>query len=157
MNRRDKAETLFREKTNCTQAVLLSFAAENGLDESLAMKVACGFGAGMARLQETCGAVTGAYMVLGLESAKGGGAQETVKERTYAVIRQFERRFVEKHGTTSCRELLDCDLNTEDGKAAYKRNALKDNVCVMCVRDSVQLLEELLGKEKCLGNMLELI
>jgi C_GCAxxG_C_C family probable redox protein len=60
MDRRHKAESLFREKTNCTQAVLLSFAAENGLDESIALKIASGFGAGMARLQETCGAVTGA-------------------------------------------------------------------------------------------------
>jgi C_GCAxxG_C_C family probable redox protein len=100
----------------------------------------------MARLQETCGAVTGAYVVLGLELAKGEHEQEAIKEKTYAAIRQFERRFAGKHGTTSCRELLHCDLNTEEGKATYKKNALKENVCVPCVRDSVQLLQEILRR-----------
>jgi C_GCAxxG_C_C family probable redox protein len=146
MDRRDKAESLFREKTNCAQAVLLSFASENGLDESTALKIACGFGAGMARLQETCGAVTAAYMVFGLELAIGENDRDIAKEKTYAVMKQFEKRFVERHGTTSCRELLNCDLNSDDGKTAYEENALKNAVCVNCVRDSVQLVEDLLGK-----------
>lgn len=48
---------------NCAQSVLLSYSADFNMDEMTALKIASGFGRGMA-MGKTCGAVTGAYMVL---------------------------------------------------------------------------------------------
>jgi C_GCAxxG_C_C family probable redox protein len=148
MDGSEKAVSLFRERMNCAQAVLSVFSQENGLDESTVMRIACGFGAGMGRLQETCGAVTGAYMVLGLETGKSGEEQDVIKEKTYVAVRQFDQCFVAKYGTTSCKKLLNCDLNTEEGKAVYEESKLEESVCVECVRDSVILLQELLRPER---------
>ena len=64
MNRIEKAVGKFKEGFNCAQSVLYSYADELGLPDDLAMKIATGFGGGMGRTQEVCGAVTGALMVI---------------------------------------------------------------------------------------------
>jgi C_GCAxxG_C_C family probable redox protein len=68
--KKEKTIDAFRKGFNCSQAVLSSFSPDLGLEKETALKIACGFGAGMAKLQETCGAVTGAVMVLGLKYGK---------------------------------------------------------------------------------------
>lgn len=57
---------LLDEGFNCSQIVLSSFAEDLGLDSEMANKVATCFGGGMGS-GDTCGAVTGALMVLGLK------------------------------------------------------------------------------------------
>jgi len=64
MKKEDIAKSTFNNGYNCAQSVLTPFANQMGIDVSSTMKLASGFGAGMGRLQETCGAVTGAYMVI---------------------------------------------------------------------------------------------
>jgi C_GCAxxG_C_C family probable redox protein len=147
MNTMDAAEKLFRERANCAQAVLMTLGGEHGLDQRTAQKIACGFGAGMARLQETCGAMTGACMALGFAIGNKGADPVVTRDETYAAIREFERRFVALHGATSCQELLHVDLNTEEGRAAHARYRLRDTVCLPCVRDAVQIVEELLTEK----------
>ncbi len=67
MDKEKKGIDCFKNGFNCSQSVLTAFAGDFDLDEVTALKVAGGFGAGMGRLMETCGAVSGAYMVLGLK------------------------------------------------------------------------------------------
>ena len=50
---------------NCAQAVLVAFAQEMGMTEEQAYRLGAHFGSGM-RHGSTCGAVTGALMVLGM-------------------------------------------------------------------------------------------
>jgi C_GCAxxG_C_C family probable redox protein len=147
MNRSDMAESIFNNNFNCAQAVLLPFSGRFGLNEETAYKIACGFGGGMARLQNTCGAVTGAIMVIGLEYGMSRPEDIHLKEKTYGLVKEFTKQFEEKNKTTSCRELLNCDLNTEAGKEAFKKNKLHSTICLKCVKDSVGILEKLLGVE----------
>jgi len=56
----------FRSGYNCAQSVLYAFKDDFDFDENLALDISVGFGGGMERLQEKCGAVTGAFMVMGL-------------------------------------------------------------------------------------------
>jgi C_GCAxxG_C_C family probable redox protein len=60
----------FRSGLNCSQAVLTAFSDDLSFDDDLALCISCGFGSGMGRLQETCGAVTGAFMVMGMHNGK---------------------------------------------------------------------------------------
>jgi len=69
--RSDRATEMFLSGYNCAQSVLWSFSDEVRLDPDTALRIACGFGAGMARRQEVCGAVTGGIMVLGLRLGRG--------------------------------------------------------------------------------------
>jgi len=88
----------------------------------------------MGRLQETCGAVSGAYLVIGLKYG-----QE--KEKTYAMVQEFARRFEAKNKTTNCRALLGIDLLGGDRRTASER---VNSICPQMVQDAVEILESLL-------------
>jgi len=83
--REKEALDYFRNGFNCAQAVFTPFAKENGISESLALKIACGFGAGMGRLQATCWAVTGAYMAISVKQGKSLGDKGDEKKRRHTV------------------------------------------------------------------------
>jgi C_GCAxxG_C_C family probable redox protein len=142
----DKALATFASGLNCAQAVLTTYCGTLNVDETLAQGIACGFGGGMARMQETCGAVTGAFMVISLYNAPKYAEISEQKKQTYAMIREFSRRFTEIHGTKNCRLLLGCDLNTEEGHEYFKKNNLTSTVCCKCIADSVSLLDEFIGR-----------
>lgn len=74
MDTLDQSLEYFKKGMNCAQAVLSALGPRLGLDRETCVKIAAPFGAGMARAQKTCGAVTGALMALGL--ARGTGSDE---------------------------------------------------------------------------------
>jgi hypothetical protein len=64
MTKIEQAVAYFKEGFSCSQAIVAAYAPSLGLDRDTALKIASGFGGGMGRLAETCGAVTGSFMVL---------------------------------------------------------------------------------------------
>ena len=141
-----KATEKFLSGYNCAQAVLWSFCDGFGLDPDTALKIACGFGAGIARRQEVCGALTGGIMVLGLRFGRGEGQDRTATEQTYARSAELIRRFESKHGTCNCRQLLDgCDLATEEGRKSFAERDLLNRTCTPCVQTVVSILEGMIA------------
>jgi len=148
MNKKDTAEKLFNEGYNCSQSVFLAYSGDFGLDDKTAFKIASGFGGGMGRMQETCGAVTGAIMILGLESWDNAADPEKAKGKTYSLINDFVKEFRERNKTISCRELLNCDLNSAEGKQQFKNSGMRDKVCMKCIKDAVEILGSILNSSK---------
>ncbi len=138
----EKALSLMDSAFNCSQSVLSSYSDILGFDNDLALSISCGFGAGMGRLQGTCGAVTGSYMVLSIFCSRKYKDNGDRKANSYLMIQEFNRKFIEKHKTTDCRLLLNCDLKTEMGQEYFHDNNLMDNVCKNCIKDSIHLINE---------------
>lgn len=143
-NRTEKTLTAFRSGLNCSQSVLTAFTEDLNVDNSLALSLSCGFGAGMGRLQGTCGAVTGAFMAIGAYNCKKFTENKDRKEETYAMIQRFNDRFVSLNGTTECRKLINCDLSTEEGRIYAHDHQLFEKVCGKCITDAVNILEDLI-------------
>ena len=144
----ENAINLFNSGYNCAQSVLISFIDLLKTDHENAKNVASGFGAGMGRLQGTCGAITGAYMVFGLyDNSKNNDTTEK-NETTYQLIQQFDKEFKKLNGTTECRLLLNCDLNTKRGKEKFKKQELKKSVCEKCIVDSINLTFNKIARNK---------
>jgi C_GCAxxG_C_C family probable redox protein len=140
----EKAIETFRAGLNCSQAVFTAYSEKLNFDNGLGLSVSCAFGGGMGRLQETCGAVTGSYMVLGVNTCKRYTDNKTRKEETYKLVQEFSRRFKHINGTTDCIELLQCDLKTEEGNRIAKEKNLFGTVCEKCISDSIGIIEELI-------------
>ncbi|MBN1790485.1 MAG: C_GCAxxG_C_C family protein [Bacteroidales bacterium] len=138
------AITDFRGGLNCSQAVLTAFADDLQLDKNLALSIACGFGGGMGRLQETCGAVTGSFMVMGVHNCRKYTDNRERKEKTYAMVQEFSRRFKSIHGTLDCIDLLHADLKTNEGKQYIKDNNLYEVVCEKCITDAIHILGDVI-------------
>ena len=120
------------------------YGERSGLDRETALRVAGAFGAGMARTGETCGAVTGALMVIGLNYAKTRKGDDDSRERAYALAQEFMDAFRERNRSLLCRELLGVDVSSPEGVAAVRERDLFRTVCPTFVRDAGEILEEIL-------------
>ena len=140
----DAAFTLMAaSQMNCAQATLSVFCDELGLDKSTALKTALGFGAGMGRTDGICGAVTGAYMVLGLRAYPELDSPMAKKEKVYALVAEFNQRFKAINKSINCSELLGCNLSQPEGRARAREQGLFNSLCAKMVADAVTILEEL--------------
>lgn len=144
MNKVQSAVICFEEGFSCSQAVLSTFGPALGLDRDRALKVAAAFGGGMAGRGDTCGAVSGALMVIGLSYGRTRTDDEEAKERAYGLAENFMKEFECRHGSVFCRDLLGYDISTPDGLASVREENLGTTICPNFVRDAAEILEELL-------------
>lgn len=145
MSRADDAAAFFRSGHACSQAVLLAWAPEHGLDAGLAARLAAGFAAGM-RLGDVCGAATGAIMVLGLATC--GGNECVTREGRAGVAsatETFAERFRERVGALDCPDIIGCDLRTPEGRAESLEKSLFATRCAPAVRAAAEILDEMLS------------
>ena len=144
LSRVDVAASTFAEGFNCAQAVFSAYAVEAGIERETALRIAGAFGAGIASRGELCGAVSGACMAIGLKYGKVQAEDNAAREKTYGLVREFMRRFEEKHGSIVCKDLIQFDVSDpEQYQAARQANVFK-NQCPNFVNDAAVILEELL-------------
>jgi len=125
---------------NCCQTVFSLFAPELGLDEKTALKIASGFGGGMA-CAETCGAVTGSYMVIGLRHGHDNSDPDA-KANTKSLIKKFNEKFRAEHGTLICKKLIGYDISKPDESAAAKEAQVFTKKCPKFIKTACAILEE---------------
>lgn len=147
-DKKQKAQELFKSGYNCSQAVLGVFCEELGLDFDTAMKLASSFGAGMGRMREVCGTVSGMFMAAGLAFASPNDSPSEKGEH-YKRIQELAKRFKDKNGSIICRELLQ-GVETTTGSNPEQRteNYYKKRPCVELVGDSVGIFEQFLEETK---------
>lgn len=143
MSRSEEAVRTFIAGFNCAQAVLEALSGGDGLEPGQARKLATAFGAGMARTGQTCGAVTGAYLALGLRHGRDRLDDAAARDRTYALIQEFDRRFRERHGAVQCTPLIGRDLSTPAGYSQAAELGLFRTLCPAYVRSAVEIAEAL--------------
>ena len=102
----DLAFSLFTEGYNCCQAVAGAFAQELGMPLDTVMRMASGFGGGMGRMREVCGAVSGMTLVLGALQGYNDSKATDEKTQTYARVQDLAQQFKAETGSILCRELL---------------------------------------------------
>jgi C_GCAxxG_C_C family probable redox protein len=143
MNNVERAVDLFANGLNCSQAMLTVFGEPYGLDAKMAEKLGRPLGGGMGRLALTCGAITGAVLILGL--AKGHQEEAEARKVSYSSVRELFRRFEVLHGTTACKSLLGADMSTAEGLKKIQDQQLVSKVCPVFVKDAANILESLLA------------
>lgn len=146
MNHSELAADYFAKGFNCAQSVLCAFGPEFGLDETTALQVATGFGSGMGRLCQVCGALTGGFMVIGLKHSRTQASEQykVVTETAYSLVRELATRFEGRNGSVICGGLLGVDLNDPEQRQQADEAGLFKTHCPKYVQDSVEILEELL-------------
>lgn len=143
MDHKEEALSYFGMGFNCCQSVLRAYARNSGLSDEAALKLAWAFGRGIAGSGETCGAVTGGLMVIGLKHGNADAPDLKSKERSRELGRRFMERFAALCGSTTCRDLLGCDPGTKEGMERILALGLFRNLCPTFVGRAVELIEEL--------------
>lgn len=144
MKKSESAAQSFDNGFLCSQAVLSTYCEDLGLNYNEALKIACGFGSGMGYTGGICGAVTGAYMLIGLKHGKTIPDDNEAKDKTYALVQEFNRRFKERHGSVQCKDLLGFDISDYDQLQEAKGKQLFKLICRDLVKSAADIIEELL-------------
>ena len=137
----------FADGFNCAEAVLLGVTEALGYSGEALPMVATGFGAGIARHGEICGAVTGAVMAIGLFQGRRRPEDQGSRDRTYATVDTVLNGFCELHGALSCRELIGCDLRTEEGRKRAAELRTHQDLCPKFVAAAAALAAEAIAPE----------
>lgn len=135
------AVACFNDGFNCSQAIFSTYCEEFGLDKKTALQIACGLGGGMGGMQGTCGAVSGAYLLIGLKYGYFLKENKAAKGEIYALIRKFAALFEDRNKTTNCRELLGVDFVKDDKQITMERIKI---VCPKVIRDAAEIVEQML-------------
>jgi C_GCAxxG_C_C family probable redox protein len=137
----DESGKIFMSGFNCAQSVLEPFAAGSAMGAETGLRIASSFGGGMAKMQETCGAVTGGFMAIGLRHGFSRSDDQEARDLVLRQSKELAARFKEKFGSLKCRDLLGCDLNTEEGQRIHKESGQREGICLECVRFAAAVVE----------------
>ena len=138
MTRAERARDLFFEGCNCAQAVFLAFA-EDRMDRDTALKIASGYGGGMAGMRGVCGAVNGMFMAYGLLRGSADPNDRAAKTAAYQTLRQLAGEFEAQNGSLICRQLLGLDPRNLSGtESRITQSAARHNraACFLCFTPS---------------------
>lgn len=139
----ERSKAFFEKGYSCSQSVFLAFADQFGIDPDTAARMASAFGGGMGRMGGTCGAVSGALMVLGLSRGGSDPADKATKEKTYALARSLQETFRARMGALGCNDLLGVDIGTPEGQERARTEGRFKN-CSKYVEQASGILVEIL-------------
>lgn len=142
--RGEDAAVLFRDGWSCSQAVAGAFAQDFGIDEKSVLRLSCGLGGGMSHTGNTCGAVSGALMVIGMKYGRTTLDDLAAKERTYDVAQRFVKEFTRRNHSVNCTDLVGYDLSDSAALAEAREKKVFHAKCSKYVRDAGEILEEVL-------------
>ena len=140
------AEAYFKQGYNCAQSVLLAFGDLTGLEEETALRLSSSFGAGLGRMREVCGAVSGGAMALGLLKGNTDPDDREAKKAHYALIQDFAGRFRAVNGSIICRDLLKGTAATEGGAPeARTQEYYRKRPCAALCRSAARIIDKMLN------------
>lgn len=139
----ERAVELFMEGYGCCQSVVAAFADLYGLDDTLAKKIAAGFGGGVGRMRMMCGAVSGIVMLVGLDCGQTEGSDSEGKSACYKVVQELLEQSRQENGSIICAEILGLDGH-EKAHSSYIASArtaeyYKKRPCVAKVESAARI------------------
>lgn len=144
MTRAEAAVARFRGGLHCSEAVMEAWAADLGLDPEFARKISTPL-AGGAGVGAECGALAGAFLVIGLTWGTGRPEDNQTFMTVLGKVRELANAFRERHGALNCRDLLGLDVFTEQGHKEFLEKNMKQTRCARYVEDVVNLLEQMVS------------
>lgn len=140
---REEIRGLFLQGIDCSQVVTGEFADKMKLDQDQARKIASCFGGGMM-CGETCGAVTGALMVIGMVYGHSREGDQEQKDLMTAKTAEFKKLFLENYPSCMCRDLLGHDISKPGELDRVLEKGLLTEFCPRVVEDVIRILEKMI-------------
>jgi C_GCAxxG_C_C family probable redox protein len=130
----------------CSESVLMAIADCLNISSDLIPKIATGFGAGIGRRGEACGALAGGVMALGLRFGRSAVEETQGDRRPYWFSTELADTFRGRFGAIRCRDLLGLDLSKPEDLQIYREKGLWNTTCRNFIIEAAEIVYELLQK-----------
>ncbi|WP_369793482.1 C-GCAxxG-C-C family protein [Prevotella sp. MA2016] len=149
----ERAVENFMAGYGCCQSVVAAFADLYGLDDTLAKKIAAGFGGGVGRMRMMCGAVSGIVMLVGLDCGQTEGSDREGKSACYKVVQDLLAQSKAENGSIICAEILGLKGH-EKAASSYVASArtaeyYKTRPCAAKVESAARIFANYLKAKGC--------
>lgn len=142
------AKELFEGDYNCAQSVLKALTGISGMDDMQSEALSAGFGGGMGKHQEICGAVSGACMAISHAVFHMYEDKAEGKDAAYDAVQRFMFKFKDEMTYVRCIDLTQHDFMSEEQREMFAESGRKDTACVPAVTYAVRLAEEIIGNHE---------
>ena len=95
---------------------------------------------------ETCGAVTGAFMAIGLKYGLTVTDGSQSHREAFAAVREFAEEFRSLHGSIVCRDLLGADINDHQAFREALKKGVPQKICPKLVEDAAAIVDKLIAR-----------
>lgn len=144
MDHADRAAALFLSGYNCAQSIAVAFSDVTGMDETTSARIVSGFGGGMGRLREVCGAVSG--MITVANCLYGYTSPDPVaKKQCYAMVQELAEKFRMQNGSIVCREILK-NPPSDPNPTPRTEEYYQQRPCTRMVMVAAQILDEYISQ-----------
>lgn len=148
MEKGEQAKNNFTDGYNCAQAVACAFADRTGISPEQSAKLVSGFGGGMGRLREVCGAFSGMVFVLSAIEGDSGPGDPAKKAALYRAIQALAGEFVRENGSIVCRELLELRVKSDSPEPAERNEQYyRVRPCKEIVASAARILDSYLTEK----------
>ncbi len=144
MSKQETAVADFMNGYRCSQAVLAAFAPDYNMDPDLARTISIGL-AGGSGVGGECGAVSGAYLVIGLKYGFAHPGDPERFQKVMGKVKTFVQAFQALHGKINCPELIGLDLFSAEGYKQFVEKNIKADFCKGYVANTINILERILS------------
>lgn len=147
-----RAVEYFMAGYGCSQSVVAAFSDLYGLDETMAKRIAAGFGGGVGRMRMMCGAVSGLVMLVGLDCGQSEGSDREGKSACYKVVQELLAQSQTENGSLICAEILGLNgyQKAASSYVASPRTAAyyKTRPCAAKVESAARIFAEYLKRKQ---------
>lgn len=147
-----RAVEYFMAGYGCSQSVVAAFSDLYGLDETMARRIAAGFGGGVGRMRMMCGAVSGLVMLVGLDCGQSEGSDREGKSACYKVVQELLAQSQTENGSLICAEILGLNGHQKAASSyvASPRTAAyyKTRPCAAKVESAARIFAEYLKRKQ---------
>ncbi len=148
MNRSERAVEMFYKGCNCSQAVFCAFEDLTGFEHDTALRISCGFGGGVSRLREICGAVSGMIMALDMLYGYSDVSDPRLKSEHYMLVQSLCYKFKERAGSIVCRDLLGIKGSSDPESPPRTEEFYKTRPCARLIGLAAEILEEYISERE---------
>ncbi|MEM3615489.1 MAG: C-GCAxxG-C-C family protein [Candidatus Methanomethylicia archaeon] len=129
----------------CAESVLLAVTEKIGLKNEIIPKIATGFCAGIGRIGDICGAISGGIMCIGIRYGRNKPNENEAYEKCMEKARELILRFHEKYGEIHCEKLIGLRLLDQRDREKYRMENFKEKYCSGIVEDVAKIVMEIIS------------
>ncbi|GBF33869.1 hypothetical protein DCCM_2980 [Desulfocucumis palustris] len=143
MNDSIDAAMMMKDSYLCSQAVFATLGEQCGIERNQALKLSTGFGAGIARRGDICGAVSGAIMAIGLKHGNYEVHDVDARDKVFFLAQKLIEGIKARHGCHTCRGLTGIDFTKPEGLKLFEEKGIGEKICIKVIMDCVDTVKEI--------------
>lgn len=143
MNNYEQAVNMVKNGFQCSQATLAVLGRHLGIEHKQVLRLASGFGGGIARQGDICGAISGAIMAIGLKHGYEEAPNIEAREKVFFLTTELLKRIRAKYGCYNCRDLTGYEWTGPESSKLFHELGIPEKVCHKVIRDTIEIVQEI--------------